>query len=105
MCCKLPNDGVFRAARSVWGVMIQEHFNVDSSGEMNDLASLLLRGGDEEAEMPIKAVFYRQFLPASHMVCPYCSHYSFISNLTVNRSRTVEQFVATSFHYCCTKYN
>ncbi|PNF28864.1 hypothetical protein B7P43_G04416 [Cryptotermes secundus] len=56
------------AARSVWGDTIQEHFNVDSSGEMNDLASFLLRGGDEEAEMPIKAVFYRQFLPASHML-------------------------------------
>jgi hypothetical protein len=66
-----------RAARSVWGDTIQEHFNVDSSGEMNNLASFLLRGGDEEAEMPIKAVSYRQFLPASHMVCFYCSHYSY----------------------------
>ncbi|XP_021935018.1 methyltransferase-like protein 17, mitochondrial isoform X2 [Zootermopsis nevadensis] len=53
------------AARAVWGDVIQEHFNVDSSGDMNDLASLLLRGGNEEAEMSIKTVFYRQFLPAS----------------------------------------
>jgi len=58
-----------RAARAVWGDMIQEHFNVDSSGDMNDLASLLLRDGNEEMEMPIKGVFYRQFLPASHTVC------------------------------------
>lgn len=63
---------ISRAARSVWGDTIREHFNVDSSGEMNDLASFLLRGGDEEAEMPIKAVFYRQFLPASHRVCLCC---------------------------------
>jgi hypothetical protein len=58
-----------RAARAVWGDVIQEVFNVDSSADMNDLASLLLRGGNEEAGMPIKGVFYRQFLPASHMVC------------------------------------
>lgn len=57
-----------RAARAVWGDVIQEHFNVDSSGDMNDLASLLLRGGNEEAEMSIKTVFYRQFLPASQTV-------------------------------------
>jgi hypothetical protein len=80
--------------------MIQEHFNVDSSGEMNDLASFLLRGGDEEAEMPIKAVYYRQFLPASHEVCLYCSHHNFIFNLTVYRSGTIEQFIAVSYHYC-----
>lgn len=54
------------AARTVWGDVIQEVFNVDSSGDMNDLSSLLLRGGNEEANMPIKGVFYRQFLPASH---------------------------------------
>lgn len=58
-----------RAARAVWGDVIQEVFNVDSSGDMNDLSSLLLRGGSEEADMPIKGVFYRQFLPASHTVC------------------------------------
>jgi hypothetical protein len=79
-----------RAARSVWGDMIQEHFNVDSAGEMNDLASLLLRGGDKEAEMPIKAVSYRQFLPASHMVCQYCSYCSSIFCLAIHRSGAIE---------------
>jgi hypothetical protein len=59
----------YRAARAVWGDLIKEVFNVDSSRDMNDLASLLLRGGSEEADMPIKGVSYRQFLPASHMVC------------------------------------
>ncbi|GFG29146.1 hypothetical protein Cfor_00216 [Coptotermes formosanus] len=56
------------AARAVWGDLIKEVFNVDSSRDMNDLASLLLRGGSEEADMPIKGVSYRQFLPASHML-------------------------------------
>jgi hypothetical protein len=72
-----------RAARAVWGDMIQEYFNVDSSGDMNDLASLLLRGGNEEMEIPIKGVFYRQFLPASHTVCLYLLRYSFTLNLIV----------------------
>jgi hypothetical protein len=58
-----------RAAKTVWGDVIKEVFNVDSSGDMNDLASLLLRGGKEEADVPIKGVFYRQFLPATHKVC------------------------------------
>ncbi|XP_069698787.1 ribosome assembly protein METTL17, mitochondrial isoform X2 [Periplaneta americana] len=56
------------AARSVWTECMQEHFNVDSSGHMNDLASLLLREGNEDKEMPIKGVFYRQFLPASQLL-------------------------------------
>lgn len=88
-----------RAARSVWGDMIQEHFNVDSSGEMNDVASFLLRGGDEKAEVPIKSAFYRQFLPSSHTVCIYFSHSNFIFNLTVYRSGEIEQFIAVSY-YC-----
>jgi hypothetical protein len=93
--------GLFsRAARSVWGGIIQEHFNVDSSREMNDLASFLLRGGDDKAEVPIKSVSYRQFLPASHTVCTYFSHCNFIFNLTVYRCREIEQFIAVSYHYC-----
>jgi hypothetical protein len=74
-----------RAARAVWGDLIKEYFNVDSSGDMNDLASLLLRGGSEEMEMPIKGVFYRQFLPASQTVCLY-SHRSFMFNVIVYKS-------------------
>jgi hypothetical protein len=73
----------FRAAIAVWGDMIQEYFNVDSSGDMNDLASLLLRGGNEEMEIPIKGVFYRQFLPASHTVCPFTLQFYIKPNCVV----------------------
>nr|CAD7197480.1 unnamed protein product [Timema douglasi] len=55
-----------RAAREVWGNSLHEYFNVDCCAEMNNLASLLLRDGKEDREMPLKGVFYRQFLPASH---------------------------------------
>nr|CAD7400929.1 unnamed protein product [Timema poppensis] len=54
------------AAREVWGNSLHEYFNVDCCAEMNNLASLLLRDGKEDKEMPLKGVFYRQFLPASH---------------------------------------
>nr|CAD7567480.1 unnamed protein product [Timema californicum] len=56
------------AAREVWGNSLHEYFNVDCCAEMNNLASLLLRDGKEDKEMPLKGVFYRQFLPASHSV-------------------------------------
>jgi hypothetical protein len=82
----------------VWGDLIQEYFNVDSSGDMNDLADLLLRGGSEEMEMPIKGVFYRQFLPASQTVCLY-SCYSFIFNLILYRNGN--NLFAISAHCCC----
>lgn len=52
----------FRAVRNQWPDMLKECFNVDSSGEMNDLAELLLKNGDPEAPLPIPSVFYRQFL-------------------------------------------
>ncbi|XP_063221361.1 methyltransferase-like protein 17, mitochondrial isoform X2 [Bacillus rossius redtenbacheri] len=53
------------AVRELWQDAPKEYFCVDSSVEMNDLASLLLRDGQETKEMPFKGVFYRQFLPAS----------------------------------------
>nr|CAD7261569.1 unnamed protein product [Timema shepardi] len=59
-------DSRSRAAREVWGNSLHEYFNVDCCAEMNNLASLLLRDGKEDKEMPLKGVFYRQFLPASH---------------------------------------
>ncbi|PSN51932.1 Methyltransferase-like protein 17 [Blattella germanica] len=56
------------AARNLWGDTLREFFNVDSSSVMNDLANLLLRDGNEDKEMPMKGVFYRQFLPASQNI-------------------------------------
>lgn len=35
---------------------------------MNDLAEILLRGGQPNGELPIQGTFFRQFLPASHDV-------------------------------------
>ncbi|XP_063700623.1 methyltransferase-like protein 17, mitochondrial [Culicoides brevitarsis] len=52
------------AASNYWKNTIYEYFNVDSSGPMNDLAELILKGGDENKKISLKNVFYRQFLGA-----------------------------------------
>lgn len=57
------------AASEIWKNSIFEYFSVDSSGEMNDLAELILREGDMNKNMTLKNVYYRQFLPASTEVC------------------------------------
>ncbi|XP_065223108.1 methyltransferase-like protein 17, mitochondrial [Planococcus citri] len=49
-------------ARKYWAESLQEYFCVDSSGEMNELAKLLLKGGDETVPLPISGLYYRQFL-------------------------------------------
>ncbi|CAG0898375.1 unnamed protein product [Darwinula stevensoni] len=53
------------AADAAWPDSLREHFCVDPCREMNDLASLLTRGGDPDATPCIPHVFHRQFLPAS----------------------------------------
>ncbi|XP_028130761.2 methyltransferase-like protein 17, mitochondrial [Diabrotica virgifera virgifera] len=53
------------AANLFWKKYILEYFNVDTSRDMNDLAQMLLQGGHGTPAVPIKGVFYRQFLPAT----------------------------------------
>lgn len=54
------------AAASFWKESLYEYFLVDSSKEMNELSEMILRDGDDNKDMSLKNVFYRQFLPASN---------------------------------------
>lgn len=56
------------AASELWKKTLHEYFLVDQSGDMNDLSELILRDGNENKNMSLKNVFYRQFLPASDEV-------------------------------------
>lgn len=56
------------AAAEYWKRSLHEYFLVDESGDMNDLSELILRDGNENKNMSLKNVFYRQFLPASDEV-------------------------------------
>lgn len=56
------------AATELWNKYLYEYFLVDESGEMNDLSELILRDGNENKNMTLRNVFYRQFLPASDEV-------------------------------------
>lgn len=53
-------------ARKYWENSLSEYYNVDVSPDMNEIARQMLTGGntDPNAELPIKTVYYRQFLPA-----------------------------------------
>ncbi|XP_065356798.1 methyltransferase-like protein 17, mitochondrial [Calliphora vicina] len=51
------------AASNLWKESIFEYFNVDSSSHMNELSELILRDGNENQQMTLRNVFYRQFLP------------------------------------------
>ncbi|XP_011562552.3 methyltransferase-like protein 17, mitochondrial [Plutella xylostella] len=53
------------AVNTFWKGDIFEYFCVDTSPAMNDLSRLILCGGRDNAEMPLKSFFQRQFLPAS----------------------------------------
>lgn len=53
------------AVNTYWKDCIFEYFTVDTSTHMNDLARLILCQGRDNVEMPFKAYFQRQFLPAS----------------------------------------
>lgn len=70
-----------RAVRKQWPDSLKECYNVDSSSEMNDIAELLLKGGDPEAPLPIPSVFYRQFLNSDSEV--RCSDLKIIVHVCV----------------------
>ncbi|XP_050359605.1 methyltransferase-like protein 17, mitochondrial [Nymphalis io] len=53
------------AVNTFWKGDIFEYFTVDTSTHMNDLSRLILCQGRDNVEMPFKAYFQRQFLPAS----------------------------------------
>ncbi|XP_050320898.1 methyltransferase-like protein 17, mitochondrial [Bactrocera neohumeralis] len=52
------------AASNLWKDTIFEYYNVDSSRHMNDLSELILREGNENQQILLRNVYYRQFLPA-----------------------------------------
>ncbi|XP_058835358.1 methyltransferase-like protein 17, mitochondrial isoform X2 [Topomyia yanbarensis] len=54
------------AASNIWKENIFEYVSIDASPAMNELAELILRGGEMNKSMSVRGVFYRQFLPASH---------------------------------------
>lgn len=56
------------AASEIWKNTLYEYFLVDESRDMNDLSELILRDGNENKNMSLKSVFFRQFLPASDEV-------------------------------------
>ncbi|CAK1550202.1 unnamed protein product [Leptosia nina] len=53
------------AVNHYWKGDIFEYFTVDTSQDMNDLARLILCQGKDNVELPFRAYYQRQFLPAS----------------------------------------
>lgn len=53
------------AAAELWKRSLHEYILIDSSADMNDLADLILRNGNEKKEKSLRGVYYRQFLPAA----------------------------------------
>ncbi len=53
------------AASNLWKDSIFEYFLVDTSRNMNDLADLILRNGEENKQIELRNVNFRQFFPAS----------------------------------------
>lgn len=51
-------------ASELWRDSIFEYYNVDKSREMNELSELILQQGQENKQVELRNVFYRQFLPA-----------------------------------------
>lgn len=69
------------AVSSYWKDSIFEYYNVDTSRHMNDLAELILKDGDENKNMTLKNVYYRQFLGAPNVRKFYFKNHSyFFSN-------------------------
>uniref|UniRef100_T1JKY4 Methyltransferase-like protein 17, mitochondrial n=1 Tax=Strigamia maritima TaxID=126957 RepID=T1JKY4_STRMM len=56
------------AVNELWEKSLGECYNVDISNEMNELAQLLLQGGNEGKKMMLKKVYFRQYLPATNVV-------------------------------------
>lgn len=52
------------AASELWSDSIFEYYNVDRSRDMNELSELILQQGQENKQITLRNVFYRQFLPA-----------------------------------------
>ncbi|XP_061392275.1 methyltransferase-like protein 17, mitochondrial [Musca vetustissima] len=52
------------AVSYLWKDSIYEYYNVDSSRDMNELSELILKDGNENQQITLRNVFYRQFLPA-----------------------------------------
>lgn len=63
------------AASHFWRSSIFEYYLVDASRDMNDLADLLLRDGDENRQLQLRNVNFRQFLPATTEVSVFVSLY------------------------------
>lgn len=61
------------AASHFWRSSIFEYYLVDASRDMNDLADLLLRDGDENRQLQLRNVNFRQFLPATTEVSVFFS--------------------------------
>ncbi|XP_076448780.1 ribosome assembly protein METTL17, mitochondrial-like [Babylonia areolata] len=53
------------AANAVWGSGVFEHYCVDQSQDMNTVARLLLQDGDNQKQMSIPGVVFRQFAPSA----------------------------------------
>lgn len=51
------------AVSNQWKNSIYEYYNIDSSRDMNELSELILKDGNENQQMALRNVFYRQFLP------------------------------------------
>ncbi|XP_064599435.1 methyltransferase-like protein 17, mitochondrial [Liolophura sinensis] len=56
---------VIWGVNSVWKRGVQEYYCVDRSGEMNTLARLLLQDGEDNKEMQVSGVHFRQFHPST----------------------------------------
>lgn len=66
------------AASNLWKDTIFEYYNVDSSRHMNDLSELILREGNENEQILLRNVYYRQFLPAIEVLILYFYYYKHI---------------------------
>lgn len=52
------------AVNELWGKNVKEYYCVDTSSDMNTIARLLLQDADENKNMHIKNVYFRQFEPS-----------------------------------------
>ncbi|KAL5019644.1 hypothetical protein ScPMuIL_002536 [Solemya velum] len=79
------------AANAIWDKLVVEHYCVDPSGDMNSIARLLLQDGDNQKDMHVPGVYFRQFQPSADtnkfhlVVSAYClmEHESMQERLTM----------------------
>ncbi|KAK6185959.1 hypothetical protein SNE40_008085 [Patella caerulea] len=55
------------AANKIWNTGVFEYYCVDKSSEMNTLARLLLQDGQEQKNMRISGVYFRNFSPSDNL--------------------------------------